>query len=149
MSCCNPVPWKDEDSCHWNLNQIRGIGKPRRKLWTFKQKGGKLHYVIWWWTPWQVVLPSLACLSFRILSRRDWGIFWKASSDGARMVQGCCKSRNRVTNPDCCMALASSEKRPSWKYSTSLFFTCRHVRLFIYLCVCTYVCVLCVYVCVF
>jgi hypothetical protein len=58
-------------------------------------------------------IHSLACSSFMILSRRDWGIFWKASSDGARMVQGCWELRKRSTNPDCSIALASSEKRPS------------------------------------
>ena len=118
--------WNDEDSYQWNLDQIGGISKPRMRLSALNKKGSYTRKVDDAHRG-QVVLPSLACLSFRILSRRDCGIFWKASSDGARMVQGCSELRSRVTNPDCSMALASSEKRPSWKYNTSL--SMNHIRI--------------------
>lgn len=63
------------------------------------------------------VIPNRASLSFRIASSRDAGIFWNASSDGAKMVMAALPAeRSLLKNADSSMALASTENRPSYEF---------------------------------
>ncbi len=50
-----------------------------------------------------------------IASRREAGIFWKASSEGARMVMAAFPAdRSLLKKADSSMALARTENRPSY-----------------------------------